>query len=281
MIDRTALGEPTLERYDGALRLRVAGGRIDGLRQTPPMRLFRPHPELGEPRTVVIGNVAGGVVGGDRLAVAVAVGEGEDLLTTTQAAEKVYRSDGADAGVAIGLSVAQGATLEWLSSGTILFDGSRLDRMTTLDVAAGGRLLFCETLILGRLARGEVFASGALRDRIRLRVGGRLAWADDLGLAGDGFAALDAAAGLAGARSLTTLVLAAPNARDRLEGVRPVVEQDQAVRGGATALSPDLLLIRVLAAEPAKARAVVAAAWTRLRAGHLGRPARMPTIWAI
>ena len=58
-----------LERYDGALRFRVADGRIDGLRQTPPMRLFRPYPELGEPRTVVVGNVAGGVVGGDRLAV--------------------------------------------------------------------------------------------------------------------------------------------------------------------------------------------------------------------
>ena len=71
---------PGLERYDGALRLRVADGRIDGLRQTPPMRLFRPYPELGEPRTVVVGNVAGGVVGGDRLAVDVAVGPGESLL---------------------------------------------------------------------------------------------------------------------------------------------------------------------------------------------------------
>ena len=169
---------PSLERYDGALRLRVAEGRIDGFRQTPPMRLFRPHPEPGEPRSVVVGNVAGGVVGGDRLGVQVEVAENEDLLATTQAAEKIYRSDGATATMTVDLSVADGGTLEWLSAGTILFDGARLDRTTILDVAAGGRLLYCETLVLGRLARGEVFASGALRDRIRLRRGGRLAWAE-------------------------------------------------------------------------------------------------------
>lgn len=272
---------PALERYDGALRLRVAGGRLDGLRQTPPMRAFHPYPEPGEPRTVVVGNVAGGVVGGDRLAVDLAVGEGEALLATTQAAEKVYRSDGATASLRVRLSAEAGATLEWLSSGTILFDGARLDRTTTLDVAAGGRLLFCETLVFGRLARGEVFGSGLLRDRIRLRRDGRLAWADELALGEGALAMLDAAAGFGGARSCSTLLLAAPDAGRAVEGLRPVVEADPEVRGGATALAPDLLLVRVLAADPARARGLAAAAWTALRSGCLGRPARMPTIWAV
>jgi len=272
---------PTLERYDGALRFSVAGGRIDGLRQTPPMRLFRPHPEAGEPRSVVVGNVAGGVVGGDRLGVEVAVGAGEDLLATTQAAEKIYRSDGATAAMTVGLSVAGGGTLEWLSAGTILFDGARLDRATTLDVAAGGRLLYCETLVLGRLARGEVFASGALRDRIRLRIDGRLAWADDLGLSGDGFNTLDAAAGFGGARSYSTLLLTAPGAGAAVGTLRPAFEAAAGVRAGLTALGPDLLLVRILAADPAQARLLVASSWMTLRATLLGRPARMPTIWAI
>lgn len=270
-----------LERYDGALRLRVAEGRIDGLRQTPPMRLFRPYPEPGEPRTVVVGNVAGGVVGGDRLGVELAVGAGESLLATTQAAEKIYRSDGAAAAMTLGLSVAAGGTLEWLSFGTILFDGSRLDRMTTLDVVGSGRLLYCETLVFGRLARGEVFASGALRDRVRLRRDGRLRWADNLGLAAGAAALLDAGAGFGGARSYSTVVLAAPGAGAALEGLRPLLEADPELRAGATALDPDLLLIRILAADPARARRLVAAAWTTLRASRLGRPARMPTIWAV
>lgn len=271
----------SLERYDGALRLRVAEGRIDGFRQTPPMRLFRPHPEPGEPRSVVVGNVAGGVVGGDRLGVRIEVAENESLLATTQAAEKIYRSDGATATMGVELSVADGGTLEWLSAGTILFDGARLARTTTLDVAAAGRLLYCETLVLGRLARGEVFASGTLRDRIRLRRGGRLVWADDLGLAGDGFAALDAAAGFAGGRSYSTILFAAPQAATAFETLRPLLEAEPAVRAGVTALAPDLLLVRILAGDPAQARKLVAATWMDLRSGSLGRPAQMPTIWAI
>ncbi|MEQ9332631.1 urease accessory protein UreD [Thalassobaculum sp.] len=272
---------PVLERYDGALRFSVAEGRIDGLRQTPPMRLFRPYPEQGEPRSVVVGNVAGGVVGGDRLSAEVAVGAGESLFATTQAAEKIYRSDGATATMTVGLSVAAGGTLEWLSAGTILFDGARLDRTTTLDVAAGGTLLYSETLVLGRLARGEVFASGMLRDRIRLRVGGRLAWADDLGLAGEVLSSLDAPAGFGGARSYSTLLLAAPNAGTAVEALRPVLVAEATVRAGVTAVRPDLLLVRILAADPALARRLVASSWMTLRSTRLGRPARMPTIWAI
>lgn len=274
-------GPPTLERYDGSLRMRVADGRVDGLRQTPPMRAFHPYPEPGEPRTVVVGNVAGGVVGGDRLAVEVAVGSGEAMLATTQAAEKVYRSDGATAVLRLGLSVEAGGTLEWLSSGTILFDGARLDRTTTLDVAAGARLLFSETLVFGRLARGEVFGAGLLRDRVRLRLAGRLTWADDLALGDAARSTLDAAAGFGGARAYSTLLLAARGAGRAVESLRPLVEADPAVRGGATALSDDLLLARVLAADPARARGTVAAAWTALRSQCLGRPARMPTIWAV
>lgn len=269
-----------LERYDGALTFRVADGRVDGLRQTPPMRLFLPHSEPGEPRSVIVGNVAGGVVGGDRLAVAITVGEGQSLLATTQAAEKVYRSDGATATMALDLSVAAGGTLEWLSSGTILFDASRLDRVSTLDVDGSGRLLFCETLVFGRLAHGEVFASGALRDRIRLRRGGRLVWADDLALSGKIRRTLDTPLGFAGARSVSTLLLVAPGAGSALDAVRSLLVADGGTRAGATAIDAGMLLVRILAADPAQGRQMVAGAWRALRATRLGRPSKMPVIWA-
>jgi len=270
-----------LERYDGALTFRVANGRIDGLRQTPPLRLFHPYSEPGEPRSVVVGNVAGGVVGGDRLAVAITVGGGENLLATTQAAEKVYRSDGATATMALDLSVAAGGTLEWLSSGSILFDASRLDRTTTLDIAGSGRLLFCETLIFGRLAYGEVFATGALRDRIRLRRDGRLVWADDLALSGQIRRTLDSRLGFGGARSVSTMILAAPGAGSALDAMRSLLVSDGGTRAGVTAIDADMLLVRILAADPARGRRMVAGAWMALRAGRLGRPSKMPTIWAI
>lgn len=269
-----------LERYDGALRVTVTGGRYADLHFTPPMRLFRPHLESGEPRSIVIANVAGGVVGGDRLDVAVTVGAGEALFATTQAAEKVYRSDGHDAVLTNTFSVADGGVLEMLSAGTILFDGSRLDRTTTINVEGGGRFAYAETVVFGRIARGEVFQAGRLRDRIRLHRDGRLAWADDFGLDGPISARMQAAAGLGGARSLATLMMVGPGA----EAVIAIARNQQADAGlriGASAISEGVVVVRILGPDAAAARVALTRIWTAARSAWLDRPARMPVIWSV
>lgn len=273
--------QSALSRYDGNLRFAVAEGRISELSFTPPLRLFRPHPEIGEPRSIVLGNVAGGVVGGDRLAMSVDVGAGESLLATTQAAEKIYRSDGATARMAVDLAVGSAATLEYLSSGTILFDGARLMRTTCLDVAGDGKALYAEMLVFGRIARGETFVTGALRDDIRIRRDGRLLWADALGL-NDGIAeTLDAGAGFGGARAYATLVLAAPDAVRVRDDLRDSLHRLDGVRAGVTALDDGLVIARVLASAPDRARAALGTAWTVARSSVLDRPARLPRIWAV
>lgn len=269
-----------LQRYDGALRVSVADGRLTDLHFTPPMRLFRPHGESGEPRTVVIANVAGGVVGGDRLSVSIDIGPGEALLATTQAAEKVYRSAGAEAELVNRFSVAEGAELEMLSSGTILFDGARLARSTEIDVVAGGRAAYAETVVFGRIARGEVFATGALRDRIRLRRDGRLLWADDFALADDIQGLTAARAGLDGARALSTLLLVGAGASAAVGIARDLPAPEQ-VRVGVSALADDLVVVRVLARDAAAGRTVLGDLWSASRAAWLGRPARMPVIWSV
>ena len=269
-----------LQRYVGALEVAVDAGRILRSHYTPPMRLFRPYVEGGEPRTFVVANVAGGVVGGDRLSVSLDVGADEALLATTQAAEKVYRSDGAEAVLSNVYRVGPGAVLEMLSSGTILFDGSRLLRSTEIDVAEGGRFAYAETVVLGRIARGEVFAHGSLKDRIRLRRDGRLVWADDFGLDADIAASMAATAGLDGAKALGTLLLVGAGAGQAVEIVRdqPAVE---GLRIGASALSADCVVVRILAGDPAAARTALADIWSASRAAWLNRPARMPVIWSV
>jgi len=269
-----------LQRYEGTLDVSVRGGKLERCHFTPPMRLFRPHAEGGEPRTVVIANVAGGVVGGDRLNASIDVGADEALFATTQAAEKVYRSAGADAVLANWFRVADGGVLEMLSAGTILFDGSRLDRRTAIDVAAGGRLAYAETVILGRIARGEVFRTGRLRDRIQLSRGGRLAWADDFALHGDIPARMAAAAGLGEAKALVTLVLAGDGAAAAVAIARNLPVAD-GLRIGVSALAEDVVVARILAVDPAQARAALAGLWSRVRSAWLGRPARMPVIWSV
>src|SRR5262245_43545832 len=63
---------------EGPLRIRFPGSEIDGLE-------------------AVIVNTAGGIAGGDRHRLDIAVGEAARLTVTTAAAEKVYRSLGPDA----------------------------------------------------------------------------------------------------------------------------------------------------------------------------------------
>jgi urease accessory protein len=267
-----------LERYDGALRFAVAQGGVRERHVTPPMRLFTPYAEGGEPRTIVLANIAGGVVGGDRLTATLDVGAGEDLLATTQAAEKVYRSDGADAVLTNRFTVA--GTCEMLSQGTILFDGARLQRTTEIDVAEGGRFVYAETVIFGRLARGEVFRTGRLRDRIRVSRAGRLVWADDFALDGPIPAHMEAVAGLGGARALSTVVIAGDGA-ERIVDVARSLDPPEDVRLGASALAPNLVVARILARDPARGRAALGSLWTATRATWLGRPGRMPVIWSV
>ena len=126
----------------------------------------------------VLVNTSGGLVGGDRLNVGVSVAESGKALITTQAAEKVYRSLGAECGVSITLEAASDSWLEWMPQETILFEGARLRRKTVLIVSKKGRALAGEMLVFGRIARGESFTWGLLHDEWKVILGDRLVWAD-------------------------------------------------------------------------------------------------------
>ena len=273
-------------RADGAIGMTVdcQGGRarVRRVYQRQPLRILLPKPAAGEPLTAVLANLSGGMVGGDRYDVAVAVKDGGDVLICGQAAEKVYRSDGTDTDVAVALSAAEDAALEWLPQGTILFDGARLRRKAAVDLAESARLLAGEILVFGRLGMGEIMSSGLVRDDWRIRVGGRLVWADALALDGDIGETLNHPAALAGGRALATIALAAPGADRWLEPVRDMLAEtpDTAVRSAATAW-PGFLLVRMLSTDPAALRRAFGRGWAWLRATALGRPAHLPVIWHV
>jgi urease accessory protein len=165
-------------------------------------------PDVGGAETEAVTiNTAGGIAGGDAFSIAVEACEGTRLAVTTAAAEKVYRAIDAAARIDVRLSVARHAVLRWLPQETILFDGSRLDRSIEADVADGGALVIAESLVLGRGAMDEIVRQGALTDRWRIRLQGRLVYADTLRLQDDiaGLLARPAAGG--GAMAFGTVVI--------------------------------------------------------------------------
>jgi urease accessory protein len=132
----------------------------------------------------VLVNTAGGIAGGDRFDLDMAVGAGARLAVSTAAAEKVYRSLGPEATINVKLKVEAGGSLLWLPQETILFDQARLRRSIEVDVAGDAKLVLAEALVFGRSAMGETLKQGSLMDRWRIRRDGKLAFAETLCLDG-------------------------------------------------------------------------------------------------
>ncbi|MGH6619307.1 MAG: urease accessory protein UreD [Alphaproteobacteria bacterium] len=281
--DRLALALP-LSGVCGMARIGYAAAdgvsRLAILEQQSPLRVLFPRPAAGDPPVAALVTTSGGLVGGDRLDVAVTVGRGARLLAVAQAAEKVYRSLGSDCAVEIALDVADGAWLEWLPQETILFEGARLRRNTALDVAGNGRALAGEMLVFGRVARGETMTYGLVRDGWTVRRDGRLAWADALHMdEGDIPYCLNATAGFAGARAYATAIYVGPDAAVH-RGLAREAAASHGVRSSATLCGP-VLIARWLGREPADVRRAFGEYWMRLRAAAGGLAPRLPRLWHV
>jgi urease accessory protein len=265
---------PTHQRASGAVRiaakLRDGVSALDDLRQEGCLKARFPRPEHG--MEAVLLNSSGGVAAGDRLRADIAVGAGASLRVTAQAAERFYRAaEGSGPAIVRNtVSVAASGSAEWLPQETILFDRASLSRTLDIDLAEDARFLGVEMLVFGRQAMGETVRSVALSDTIRLRRAGRLRWHDAIRFDGDPHEALARAATGRGARTLASLIYAAPDAEARLEGVRTALEGGEA---GASAWD-GLLVARLLAPDSATLRRRAIAALAVLREE---RP--LPRVW--
>ena len=218
-------------------------------------------------------NTGGGIVGGDCHDIALHVREGASVTWSTAAAERCYRSAGADAAITATLALGNGASLHWLPQETILFDGARVRRSLSIEMASGAAFVGAEMIVYGRLAHGEAMATGSFRDSCRLRRAGRLVFADETNMVAPVDVILDRAALSGGARAVALLLAASDDIKRLLEPLRaslaPFSSGDDAVEHGASARD-GVLVARLLSRSPQRLRACVVAAVGTLR--HLPLP---------
>jgi len=173
-------------RAIGRIALSVAAGADGSRRQRVheegALRVRFPHAANRDVLEAVVVNTAGGMTGGDRFDLDIALGPGAKLLLTTAAAEKIYRSLGPNTEIQAKLDIGSGGTLAWLPQETILFDRVRLRRSIEADLAPDANLLLAEGVVFGRSAMGETLAHGHFSDRWRVRRGGALVFAENLRL---------------------------------------------------------------------------------------------------
>jgi urease accessory protein len=263
-----------LPRTEGSVRLafalREGGTALAGLHQSGAARVRFPKPVGDAPEAVLL-NTAGGLTGGDRIGVEVALAARCSATVTSAAAEKIYRSLKDNTEIRILLEIGEGARLTWLPQPTILFDRARLDRRAEVGLAGSATLLAAELLIFGRAAMGEDVNRGLCRDRWRVRRDGRLVFADTFRADGPIADVLDRSATLGGARAVAMLLYAAPDAAARLEEVRALLQGAKSVTGAST--WNGLLVVRALAREGRSLQNDLEPLITRLS----GRP--LPRVW--
>ncbi|HEY8382597.1 MAG TPA: urease accessory protein UreD [Microvirga sp.] len=219
----------------------------------------------------VLINTGGGMTGGDVLQLRCDLGEAAEAVLTTQAAEKIYRSDGPETEISIDLTLAARSRLAWLPQEQILFDGARLRRTLGASLAHDAALTLVESTVLGRHAMGETLRSGLLRDRWRIRRGGRLVLAEEVRLEGDMTQALARKALGGGARATATFLHIEPDAERMLEPARALLAGSKSETG--TTAFDGMLVARFLSPDPHVLRTELA----RFLEGFLRRP--LPRSW--
>ena len=209
-------------RAEGSLALTVAANagttRRSRVAEQGSLRVRFPRPAGRELEAVLV-NTAGGMAGGDRFGIDIVAGAGAQLTVGTAAAEKIYRSGGDATDVSVRLDLAAGASVRWLPQETILFDRARLNRRIDVDMAEGASLLLAEAVVFGRSAMGERVEEGELTDRWRIRIGGRLVFAESVRLGG-AIARKLAEPAAAGAGCAIATVLVVPGGEPHAAAVR-------------------------------------------------------------
>jgi len=165
---------------DGRLSLkftydaRAARTRLHVLEQRQPLKVVRGFDLDGGATLVHLHNLSGGVLGGDKLSLDVAVGAGARAQLTSTGATRAYRSP-AQAGpseFASKIQVGENALLEYVPDPLIPFAGAKYSQHTSVNLSQGAGLFWWETLAPGREARGELFTYDTLLLRFELRAGG-------------------------------------------------------------------------------------------------------------
>lgn len=225
----------------------------------------------------VIVHPPGGVVGGDALDIAIAAAAGADALLTTPGAGKWYRANGRPSRQDVRIDIGENAALEWLPQEALFYRGAEVETTHAVSLAANARYIGSEILCFGRTASGEVFSEGAVHQTSTIHRDGELVWHEEGRIDGAG-AAMYSPFGLDGNTVCATLVACGLTLdASQLRQLRQELDAAGG-RSGATLL-PKIVVVRHLGRSSEAARAVLLAAWRRLRPALFGREAAVPRLW--
>ena len=254
------------------------GTRLAERSHIGPLRVQKPlYPEGPQVCHAVIVHPPGGVVGGDGLDIGIAVGAGSHALLTTPGAGKWYRANGRPSRQEVRIDVGANACLEWLPQETLLYRDAQVELTHAVRLADDARYLGSEILCFGRTASGEVFEEGSVRQTSTIHRAGELVWQEEGQVAGAG-PLMHSPFGLGGNTVCATLI-AGGLTLDASQLAQLRQELDAAGGYSGVTQLPKIVVVRHLGRSSEAARAVLLAAWRRLRPLLMGCEASIPRLW--
>ena len=223
----------------------------------------------------------GGVVGGDRLQTSVELGADAQVLLTTPAAQKLYRSAGARAEVSNRLRLGQRARLEWLPSETLAFSAAQAQLTTRVELAVDAAFIGWDIACYGMPARGEAFDAGRVVSRFELYRGDTPLAIEsfDLGQGSELLASAFALRGQPVVANLYAVPARGPVEATLVDHVREAIGEPAQGLCSVSSLQ-DLLVVRALGPNVEGVRTSLIRAWRVLRPVIIGREPTTPRIWA-
>ncbi len=268
--------------WDATLELSFARRRerttmVRRLHQGPLMVQSPFYPGDGTCHVYVL-HPPGGIAGGDRLHTRLTTAPGAQVLTTTPAASKFYRTTGPAGEQHQRIEVDANGSFEWVPQESLVFDGARARSTTQVELSPSARFFGWETWALGRPARGEHFSHGSIDQTLDVRIGGSPVLIERMRMgAADDFK--DAPWGLGGHCAFTT-AYAYPADVGTLDLVRHFLEQAEEVATAGATLLGKLLVVRGLGTGTRTLISWQRALWALLRPSVLGLDACPPRVWA-
>lgn len=244
-----------------------------------PLAVQKPlYPESEAVCHTIVLHPPGGIAGGDKLALRIALEPQAHAVFATPGATKWYRSGGLASQQRVDIDVADNGVCEWLPQENIYFESVCADN--AIGVKLGKGAVFCgwDVMCLGRTASGERFARGGVRQRIAIEDATRPLFAEYACIEG-GSPVLDAAAGMAGYPVCGSFILAGTGIdAPMLAGCRDVAAGADCLHG-VTPL-PGAFVARYLGRSAEQARDYFSRLWEILRPAYAKRQARRLRIWA-
>ena len=240
-----------------------------------PLTVQRPFYPEGDVCHVYVLHPPGGVVGGDRLKLAVNARPGSHGLITTPGAGKFYRSAGKTAQLQQQFNVAEDAVLEFLPLESIYFPATELSSKISVNLQVTSKFVSWEIHCFGLPVNNEDFTDGNVLLNTEVTVDGKLLLHDKLKI--DSLE-LGRTSGLRGNRVYGSFVVYSQMISDALLDTMQSLQAESGI-AGVSCLEPGLLVARYLGDSTEHAQIYFRKLWQMLRPIALGFDACAPRIW--